>query len=77
MVVCVDRHIGYIVAVAARKKELLAKEVAVMMVRHRPAVFAIPRTVYSNRRPQFTSGWVKAIYSLMGVRHAKSVVYLS
>ena len=33
VVFCVDRHSGYIVAVPARKKGLLAKEVAVMMIR--------------------------------------------
>ena len=34
VVLCVDRHSGYVVAVPARKKGLLAKEVAVMMIRH-------------------------------------------
>ena len=34
VVLCEDRHSGYIVAVPARKKGLLAKEVAIMMIRH-------------------------------------------
>ena len=34
VVLCVDRHSGYVVAVPKRKKGLLAKEVAVMMIRH-------------------------------------------
>ena len=34
VVVCVDRHSGYVVAVPARQKGLLAKEVTVMMIRH-------------------------------------------
>ena len=33
VVLCVDRHSGYVVAVPARNKGLLAKEVAVMMIR--------------------------------------------
>ena len=77
VVLCVDRHSGYVVAVPARKKGLLAKEVAVMMIRHWLTVFDIPRTICSDRGPQFTGGWFKAMYSLMGIRHAKSVAYLS
>ena len=34
VVLCVDRHSSYIVAVPARKKGLLAREVALMMIRH-------------------------------------------
>ena len=77
MVLCVDCHSGYVVAVPARKKGLLAKEVAVMMIRHWLTVFDIPRTICSDRGPQFTGGWFKAMCSLMGIRHAKSVAYLS
>ena len=77
MVLCVDRHSGYVVAVPARKKGFLAKEVAVMMIRHWLTVFDIPRTICSDRGPQFTGGWFKAMCSLMGIRHAKSVAYLS
>ena len=33
VVLCVDSHSGYVVAVPARKKGLLAKEVVVMMIR--------------------------------------------
>ena len=76
MVLCVDRHSGYVVAVPARKKRLLAKEVAVMMIRHWLTVFHIPRTICSDRGPQFTGGWFKAMCPLMGIRHAKSVAYL-
>ena len=77
VVLCVDRHSGYIVAVPARKKGLLAKEVAVMMVRHWLTVFGIPLSICSDRGPQFMGGWFKTMCSLMGIRHAKSVAYLS
>ena len=77
VVLCGDRHSGYVVAVPARKRGLLAKEVAVMMIRHWLTVFDIPRTIRSDRGPQFTGGWFKAMCSLMGIRHAKSVAYLS
>ena len=77
VVLCVDCHSGYVVAVPARKKGLLAKEVAVMMICHWLTVFDIHRTICSDRGPQFTGGWFKAICSLMGIRHAKSVAYVS
>ena len=77
VVLCVDRHSGYVVAVPPRKKGLLAKEVAVMMIRHWLTVLDIPRSICSDRGPQFTGGWFKAMCSLMGIRHAKSVAYLS
>ena len=48
-----------------------------MMIRHWLTVFDIPRTICSDRGPQFTGGWFKAMCSLMGIRHAKSVAYLS
>ena len=68
VVLCVDRHSGYVVAVPARKKGLLAKEVAVMMIHHWLTVFDIPSTICSDRGPQFTGGWFKAMCSLMQVR---------
>ena len=77
VVLCVDGHSGYVVAIPARKKGLLAKEVAVRMICHWLTVFGIPRTICSDRGPQFIGGWFKAMCSLMGIRHAKSVAYLS
>ena len=70
VVLCVDRHSGYGVAVQARKGGLLAKEVAVMMICHWLTVFGIPRTICTDRGPQFTGGWFKAMCSLVGIRHA-------
>ena len=73
VVLCVDRHSSYVVAVPAPKTRFLAKEVAVMMICHWLTVFGIPRTICSDRGPQFTGGWFKAMCSLMGIRHAKCV----
>ena len=76
VVLCVDRHGGYIGAVPARKKGLLAKEAAVMMFLHWLNVFSVPRTICSDPRPQFAGSRFKAMCSLMGIRHARSVAYL-
>ena len=72
LVLCVDRHSGYIVAVPACKKGLLAKEVAVKMIRHLLTVLGVPRTSCSDCGPQLTGGWLLAMCSLMGIHHAKS-----
>ena len=48
-----------------------------MVIGHWLTVFGIPRTICSDRGPQFTGGWFKAMCSLMGIRHTKSVAYLS
>ena len=53
VVLCVDRQGGYVVAVPARKEGLLAKEVAVMMIRQWRTVFSVPRTICIDRGPQF------------------------
>ena len=76
VVLCVDRHSGYIVAILTRKKGLLAKEVAVMMIRHWLTVLGVHRTICSDRGPEFIGGWFKAMCSLMENWHAKSVAYL-
>ena len=77
VLVCADQHRGYVVAVLARKKRLVAKEVAVMIIRHWLAVFGVPRTNCRDHGPKFTDGWFKAMCSLMGIRHVKKVAYLS
>ena len=77
VVLCVDQHSGYIVAVPTHKKGWLAKEVAVMIICHWLTVFSVPRTICSDRGPQFTDGWFKAICFLMGIRYAESIAYFS
>ena len=77
VLLCVDRHSGYVVAVPARKKGLLAKEVAVMMNLHLLSVFGAHRTICSDAVFHLTGGWFKAMCSFMGKQHARSVAYLS
>ena len=48
-----------------------------MMVRHGLTVFSILLTICSDRGTRFIGGWFKAMCSLMGIRHPKSVSYLS
>ena len=51
VVLCVHPHSGYILALPARKKGLLAKEVAVMIIPHWLTVFGVPRTICSDLDP--------------------------
>ena len=51
VVLCVDRHSGYIVAVPAHKKRLLANKVAVMMIHHGLTIFSAPRTTCRTVEP--------------------------
>ena len=55
VVLCVDRLCGYIVAVPAHKKGLLANELAVMMIHHGLTIFSAPRTTCSDHGAQFTA----------------------
>ena len=77
LVIVVDHHSGYLVAVPSKKKGLTAKEVAEKMIKHWLTIFDVPSTICSENAPHFTGGWFKAICVYMGVRHATSVAHLS
>ena len=77
VVIVVDRHLGYLVAIPAKKKGLTANEVAEKMIKHWLTIFDISATICGDNAPQFTGGWFKAIRAYMGVRHATSVAHLS
>ena len=77
VVIIVRRHLGYLVAVPAKKKGLTAKEVAEKIIKHWLAFFNIPATICSDNTLQLTGGWFKAMCAYMRVRHATSVAHLS
>ena len=77
VVIVVDRHSRYLVAVLAKKKGLRAKDVADKMIKHRLTMWNMPTTFCSDNAPQFTARWFKAMCAYMGVRHATSVAHLS
>ena len=84
----VDRHSGYIVAVLGKKSKqkdkrdkhgvgLQAKTVAQAMIRHWLTVFDVPAVKCSGRGTKFVGAWVRMMCKYMGVRHAKTVAYHS
>ena len=56
VVIVVDRHSGYLVAIPAKKKGPTAKEMADKMIKRWLTIFDIPVTICSDDTPQFTGG---------------------
>ena len=74
--IVVHRHLGYLVAVPAKKNGLTSKEVAEKMIKHWLTICNIPATIWSDNAPHFTGGWFKAMCAYRGVRRATSVGHL-
>ena len=88
VILAVDRHSGYIVAVPGKKSKkkdkkdkhgvgLQAKTVANAMIRHWLKIFDVPAVICSDRGSQFVGTWFKTMCKHMGTRHAKTVAYHS
>ena len=86
VILAVDRHSGYIVAVPGTKSKkkdkrdkhgvgLQAKTVAQARIRHRLTVFDVPALICSDRGTQFVGAWFRTMCKYMGVRHAKTSAY--
>ena len=88
VILAVDRHSGYIVAVPGKKSKkkdkkdkhavgLQAKTVANAMIRHWLTIFDVPAVICSDRGSQFVGTWFKTMCKHMGIRHAKTVAHHS
>ena len=88
VILAVDRHSGYIVAVPGKKSKkkdkkdkhgvgLQAKIVANAMIRHWLTIFDVPAVICSDRGSQFVGTWFKTMCKHMGIRHAKTLAYHS
>ena len=88
VILAVDRHSGYIVAVPGKKSKkkdekdkhgvgLQAKTVANAMIRHWMTIFDVRAVICSDRGSQFVGTWFKTMCKHMGIRHAKTVAYHS
>ena len=88
VILAVDRHSGYIVAVPGKKSKkkdkkdkhgvgLQAKTVANAMIRHWLTIFDVPAVICSDRGSQFVGTWFKTMCKHMGIRRAKTVAYHS
>ena len=88
VILAVDRHSRYIVAVPGKKSKkkgkkdkhgvgLQAKTVANAMIRHWLTIFDVPAVICSDRGSQFVGTWFKTMCKHMGIQHAKTVAYHS
>ena len=88
IILAVDRHSGYIVAVPGEKSKkkdkkdkhgvgLQAKTVANAMIRLWLTIFYVPAVICSDRGSQFVGTWFKTMCKHVGIRHAKTVAYHS
>ena len=88
VILAVDRHRRYIVAVAGKKSKkkdkrdkhgvgLQGKTVAQAMIRHWLTVFDVPPVICSDRGTQLVGAWFCTMCKYIGVRHAKTVAYHS
>ena len=82
VILAVNRHSRYIVAVPGKKSKkkdkkdkhgvgLQAKTVANAMIRHWLTICDVPAVICSDRGSQFVGTWFKTMCKHMGIRHAK------
>ena len=88
VILAVDRHSGYIVAVPGNKSKKKdkkdkhgvgsqSKTVANAMIRHWLTFFDVPAVICSDQGSQFVGTWFKTMCKHMGIRHAKTGAYHS
>ena len=75
IVLSVDRHSGWVVAVPERKQGLTGAKVAKLMQEHQWRLFGVPSVVTCDRGSHFVSEWWQTMCALMGIRVAFSHAY--
>jgi len=74
VIVCVDRHTGWILAIPALNKGLTAEKVAKLMMPQWD-IFGVTREITSDRGSHFIGGWWRTICGLLGIRTAYAQAY--
>ena len=77
ILMCVDRHSGYIVAAPITKEGLTSQRAAKLLYRNWFTVFGPQRGLISDKGSAFVSSWFKTLCHLQGVHNAESMRYLS
>ena len=75
MVVCVDRHSGWLVALPCTKKNLTAEWVAENMLKYWWRPFGIPSIISSDQGSHFINEWWEVMCSKLGIRQMFSPAY--
>ena len=77
LLVCVDRHSGWIIARPCTKVGLTAERAAHLMLDGGWETFGIPSVITSDQGPQFAGQWWKTMCARLGIRQAYSQAYRS
>ena len=75
MVVCVDRHSGWMVALPCLDKGLTAAWIAEKVLKYWWRPFGIPSMIASDRGAHFVNAWWEHVCSRLGIRQAFSQAY--
>lgn len=74
VVVCVDRHSGWIIANPEQMQGLTGSKAAKGLL-SMWSIFGIPSKITSDRGPQFVSAWWKTMCAHLGITHIYSQPY--
>ena len=83
VILAVDRHSGYIVAVPGKKSKKKDKKekhgvgLQPKTVANAMTIFDVPAVIFSDQGSHFVGTWFKTMCKHMGIRHAKTVAYNS
>ena len=69
VMVCVDRHTGWIVAVPVKRQGLTAALAATKMLKHQWSIFGVPQVITTDCGSQFVGGWFETLLAGLGIRH--------
>lgn len=72
LVLCVDRHSGWIIAIPTQKFGLTAEKLGHLMMDNGWNLFGVPSIITSDQGPQFSGAWWRTICGRLGIRTAYS-----
>ena len=72
VIICVDRHSGWIIAKPCTKEGLTAERAAHLMLDGGWDIFGVPSVMTSDQGTQFAGQWWRTICARLGVREAFS-----
>ena len=70
LLLCVDRHSGWIAAIPTQKKGLTAEKVAHIMMDNIWSIFGVPTVVTSEQGLSFVRPWWRTVCAKLGIRTA-------
>ena len=75
IVLCVDRHSGWVVALECLNRGLTGSKVAKAMLSNQWNIFGVPSVITSDQGSHFLSTWWQTLCAGLGVRCAQAQAY--